>query len=97
MIAQIAAAVVALVGNYQEYMAHAAVTAEVDYDLSEKWKKLWTWYLLAMGALILSILLMFIVIGVFLALAVSVAILVIGVLEVVYLYRTAKLFRVYPA
>ena len=97
MIAQLAAAVVALVGNYQEYMAHAAVTAEVDYDLSEKWKKLWTYYLLAIGALFLSILLMFIVIGIFLALAASVAVLVIGILEMVYLYRTAKLFRAYPA
>ena len=96
VIASLAAAVVSLVGTYQEYTAHAAVTAEVDYDLSEKWKKLWTWYLLAMGALILSILLMFIVIGIFLALAASVAVLVLGILEMVYLYRTAKLFREFP-
>ena len=39
------AAVVAMVGEYNEYMGHSAVLSGVDNELSEKWEVLWKWYI----------------------------------------------------
>jgi len=92
------AAVVALVGEYKEFMAHSMVLAGVDNELSEKWENLWKWNIgLTLGifgcilvVVILPILALLAMVGV------AIGILVVGILKLVYLYRTAKIFREYP-
>lgn len=92
------AAIVALVGEYNEYMAHSGVLTGVDSELSDKWHKLWGWYILFMVALVLSLLLVMIIpiLGLLVTLASTIGISVVSILKLVYLYRTAKLFREYP-
>lgn len=92
------AAVVALVSTYNEYMAHSAVLTGVDNDLSEKWCKLWKWEIGLMGTMVGSLLVAFIIplLGALAVLACAIGTIVVGILKLVYLYRTAKIFREYP-
>lgn len=90
-------AVVALVGEYNEYHAHAAVLAGVDNELAQKWTRLWKWYIGLMVGGLGCILLMLIVprLGLVLLLSGGVAMMIVGTLKYVYLYRTARVFRLY--
>lgn len=92
------AAVLALVSFYYECMAHAEVLLEADHALSEKWRLLWRWYAAATAALFGGTFLLLIIplLGVLLLLAGSVGLLVLSILKLVYLYRTARLFRSCP-
>lgn len=92
------AAVVAMVGEYNEYMAHSAVLSGVDNELSEKWEVLWKWYIGLFGVMIGSILVMLIIsiLGALAILAAAIGTIVVSILKLVYLYRTAKIFREYP-
>ena len=92
------AAVVAMVGEYNEYMGHSAVLSGVDNELSEKWEVLWKWYIGLFLGMIGCILLMLIapVLGAIVILGCAIGTVVIGILKPVYLYRTAKIFREYP-
>lgn len=92
------AAVVAMVGEYNEYMGHSAVLAGVDNELSEKWEVLWKWYIGLFGVMIGSILVMLIIpiLGALAILAAAIGTIVVSILKLVYLYRTAKIFRKYP-
>lgn len=89
------AAILLLVGEYYEYMGHADVLMDVDSQLSEKWSKLWKWYIGAFAATLGSIVLALFIpmLALFLILAAEIAILVVSILKLVYLYRTAKRFR----
>lgn len=93
----IPALVIAIYAEYKEYGAHAAVLMGIDFDLSAKWETLWKWYagfgigivaglLLALLHSVLSLLIAFVS---------SIGFLVVSVLKLVYLYRTAKTFREY--
>ena len=98
LIFTIPAAIVALVGEYNEYMGHSAVLSGVDNELSEKWEVLWKWYIGLFLGIFGSILVM-LIIPVFGAIAVigcTIGTVVVGILKLVYLYRTAKIFREYP-
>ena len=90
---------VSLYGNYREYMAHSTVLAGVDNDLSGKWETLWKWeigtFCLMIGGVILVALLP--LIGALATLAGAIGTIVIGILKLVYLYQTAKVFREYNA
>ena len=92
------AAVVAMVGEYNEYMAHSAVLSGVDNELSEKWEVLWKWYIGLFGVMIGSILVMLIIpiLGALAILVAAIGTIVVSILKLVYLYRTAKIFREYP-
>ena len=92
------AAVVAMVGEYNEYMAHSAVLSGVDNELSEKWELLWKWYIGLFLGMLGCILLMLIapVLGAIVILGCAIGTVVVGILKLVYLYRTAKIFREYP-
>lgn len=94
----IPAAIVALVGEYHEYMAHAAVLRDVDYALSENWETLWKWYIGLFAAMIGSIIVMLIIpiLGAIAILAAAVGTVIVSIQKLVYLYRTAKIFREYP-
>ena len=93
------ATVLNLVATYQEYTAHSAVLVGVDDVLSEKWGALWRWYIRCyLGLLGSTVLTIFVpVLGIILVAAVIIALLVMAILEMVYLYRTAKVFREYSA
>ena len=89
----------ALVGEYFEYAGHAALTEPVSTGLSQQWERLWKWYigmfLALMGSLVLSLLLSFV--GFLLALAAAIGFWVVSIIKLVYLYRTAKLFKKLPS
>ena len=92
------AAVVAMVGEYNEYMAHSAVLSGVDNELSEKWEVLWKWYIgLVLGMFGCIIVMLIIpILGAIAILGCAIGTVVVGILKLVYLYRTAKIFREYP-
>lgn len=86
---------VELYGTYREYEAHAAVLDGVDDGLAAKWRLLWKWeigLLLGMfGCVVLAI--FSALLGLLVLLADFIGIIVVSVLQLVYLYRTARLFR----
>ena len=90
-------AIVGLVGIYNEFMGHAAVLESIDDNLSEKWRKLWKWYIGSLLGLIGCVFVMVVapVLGLLLVFAGVIGILVCVILSWVYLYRTAKVFRGY--
>lgn len=92
------AAVVAMVGEYNEYMAHSAVLYGVDNELSEKWEVLWKWYIGLFLGMFGCIIVMLIIpiLGAIAILGCAIGTVVVGILKLVYLYRTAKIFREYP-
>ena len=93
------AAVVAMVGEYNEYMGHSAVLSGVDNELSEKWEVLWKWYVGLFLGMFGCILIMLIIpiLGAIALIAAAIGTVVVSILKLVYLYRTAKIFREYPA
>ena len=92
------AAVVAMVGEYNEYMAHSAVLSGVDNELSEKWEVLWKWYIGLFLGMFGCIIVMLIIpiLGAIAILGCAIGTVVVGILKLVYLYHTAKIFREYP-
>lgn len=90
-------AVVALVGEYNEFTAHATVLAGVHNEQSDKWENLWKWNIGMYAALLGSTLLLVIipVIGAIVLIGSTLGMLVVSILKLVYLYRTAKIFRDY--
>lgn len=91
------AAVVAIVGEYQEYMGHGEALSGFDRELSQKWFTLWKWYIGMYAATLGSIVLMLIfrLLGLLVSLAAMIGLAVVSILKLVYLYRTAKFFREY--
>lgn len=90
-------AVVSLVGEYNAFNAHATVLTGVDNILAQKWMTLWKWYIGMFGAMVGSLVVLFIspVLGLLVILAAAIGILVVSILKLVYLYQTAKAFREY--
>ena len=91
------AAIVALIGEYNEYMAHSAVLSGVDNELSEKWEVLWKWYIgLFLGMFgCIFVMLIIPILGAIAILGCAIGTIVVAILKLVYLYRTAKIFREY--
>ena len=89
------AAAVGLASEYQEYHAHADVLEGADAELSGKWRTLWKWYIGSMAVLLGCVLVVLIApaFGLFVMLAALIAIVVVGIMKLVYLYRTAQWFR----
>ena len=83
--------------GYLEFHSHGDALAGLDDELSEKWPKLWKWEIGLFLGLFGCILLL--LIGPLLALlaflADAIGLVVVAILRLVYLYRTAKLFREY--
>ena len=92
-------AVISLAAIYQEYIAHSAVLNGVDDVLSEKWGALWRWYIRCYLGMFGCVVLMIFapVLGAILLIADVIAMLVMSIMKIVYLYRTAKIFREYTA
>ena len=68
-----------------------------DRELSEKWLKLWKYHIYAFGVLFGAIFLLLLapVLALIAVIGGAVAIIVIYILRLVYLYRTAQVFRKY--
>lgn len=94
----IPAAIVSLVGEFNTYLAHSIVLTGVDNELSEKWTNLWKWniglFLGIFGCIVVMMILP--LLGAIAILAAAVGLLVVSILKLVYLYRTANIFREYP-
>lgn len=93
----IPAMIVSLVGEYNEYSAHAEVEGDVSPELFDKWTNLWKWFIGMTLGLLGSIVLMLIIpiLGLIVALVTAIGTVVVSILKLVYLYRTAKTFREY--
>lgn len=91
-------AIVALVGEYNEYMAHSSVLMDVDNELPEKWTTLWKWYIGCTLGMFGSIIMMLIAptLGIIVLVGATIGTVVVSIMKLVYLYRTAKVFREYP-
>lgn len=89
---------IALYSYYTEVHAHADVVAGFSKELFENWHNIWKWYLYSLGTSLASILIAVIIpfFGVLTALGASIALFIVNILKLVYLYRTAMLFREYP-
>lgn len=98
LLVSIPAAIVSFVGEYNEFTAHSIVLTGVDNELSEKWSSLWKWYIGTYCAMLGSLLVIVIspILGLLVTLAAAIGLVVVSILKLVYLYRTAKLFRDYP-
>lgn len=93
----IPAAILGLVSEYNEYKGHAAILVGVDDELSEKWTTLWKWFIgLFLGMLgCIVVILILPILGLLALIGAAIGTLVVAVLKLVYLYRTAKFFREY--
>lgn len=87
----------AIIGTYAiycTYNAHSWVTADVDSELSDRWQFLWKLYIaIIVGTVCSPLLLLFGLVGALVLIAVVVGALVIGILELYYLRKTARIFR----
>ncbi len=84
-----------LVGMYYEINTFAEVLEDTDRELSEKWRKLWKTYKICIGVTFSSLVLMLLAprLAALAILGGAIGMLVISVLEYVYLYRTAQVYR----
>ncbi len=91
--------ILGLVSTYQEYTAHSLVLVGLDNELSAKWERLWKWQIGLLGALLGCVLLLIIspLLGVLVMIAAAIGIIVVSIVKLVYLYKTAKCFRNHPA
>ena len=89
--------VAALVGEYTECTSHAEVLEPVDIALSQRWRRLWKWYIGAYLALFAGIFVTLLSawLGLLVMTASTVGSLVVAILKLVYLWRTARAFREY--
>lgn len=88
-------AIAAIVGVCYEFPAYSAVLEGVDNGLSDSWMGLRKWYIISLSLMLGSIVAIIIapVLGVLVLLASAICAVVVGITKLVYLYRTAKVFR----
>ena len=93
------AAVFVLVGEYHEFIGHSVVLSCVDGELGWKWENLWKWNigleLGMLGGIVIMLIIPFL--GAVAVLGAAVGMVVVSILRMVYLYRTARAFRDYLA
>lgn len=82
--------VVGMWGEYNEFIAHAEVLANYDEAMSDKWVKLWNWYIISMcvtiGGLFLSTVI---------SLIATIVVIVISILKIIYLRKTKEVYELY--
>lgn len=86
----IIASVIGLVAEYNEFMGHSDVVMAYDGNMSEKWFKIWYWYLFAVIGSIIGLF-----IGTIVLIIAAIAILILGILKIIYIYQTAEIYRQY--
>ena len=97
LILTLLAGVAALVGEYTECTSHAEALEPVDLELSGKWRRLWKWYigtyLGSVGSIV--VVMIFGPLGLLVMLASIIGMMVVAILKLVYLWRTARTFQEY--
>lgn len=90
-------AIPSFICEYQEYMGHAEATEEMDPDMAKKWRTLWYWNLGCLCATIGGTLLTLIglLIAALIVAVAAIGVLVVSIIKIIFLYRTAKAFREY--
>ena len=94
IILSLVALVVGLVGQYNELDAHANVLYDINDELAGKWRTLWNITICAYLALIVGTIGLFVIpsLGANFVLIGAFGLVVIGILKLVYLYKTSKTF-----
>ena len=89
--------ILAFYGEYSEYMGHSEILRALDDGMALKWKWLWRWCLYSLGVMTGSILLVMFspALGITALLVGLIGTLIVSVMKLTYLYRTAKIFREY--
>lgn len=83
-----------IIGMYHEFTTYADILHGIDNELSEKWRKLWKIYIICAAVTFGSLVLLFIpLLAALTVLGSVIGMLVAMVLEWIYLYKTAKVFR----
>lgn len=85
-----------VVYEYQEYMAHNEALLGVDDHLANRWSTLWKWNLAVYGTMVVGMILTVFLLSLFgavLVLAAAIGVVVLNILKLVNLYRSAQLFR----
>lgn len=99
MLISLVGAVIGLVGMYNEYMGHSTVLYGINGELSGKWYSLWTWtiglYLALIGCMVLAVLIP--LLGILGMLGSAIGMVVVNILRLVYLWKSAKYFKDYRA
>lgn len=87
IIVVIMAAVVDIVGEYQEFSGHADFVCDKDLVLSEKWLRLWLWYIVILagltGGVVCSVLL--VLQGLIILLACEIGLVVVSIVKIIYI------------
>ena len=89
------AAVFSLLATYNEYHAHSCIVGGLDCELGDRWQKLWVWQIIGIAGTFVSLLLAVLAagLGAVLVLIVAIYVLVIQIIYLVTLYRSAKAYR----
>ncbi len=89
------ASICGMVAVYNTYHAHAAAIGDFEGELAYKWERLWKWEIGALGVTLGAVILAAIapLLGLLAMLAGLVGTLVVSILSMVYLYRTAQTCR----
>ncbi len=89
--------IISLAGEYHEYIGHAGVLGDVDNELSVNWKNLWKWYIRMIAGILGSFIIMLVAptLGFLMLLGAGIGFIGASIMKLVYLYKTAKLFRAY--
>ena len=99
LVVTLPAGVLTLIGEYNEFHAHAQLVEGANIPLAQGWETLWKWTIGSFLATIAGLLLTPIL-GVFallITLVASIAVIIVAILKLVYLYRTAAFTRSYAA
>lgn len=86
-----------LIGGYKEYTAHANLIGPYNYELAAKWRTLCKWYVAIYAAIVISALLTIVVplVGMIIMLAAMLGAVIISIIKLCYLYKTASILRGY--
>ena len=89
------AAVLTLLATYNEFHAHSCIVGGLDSELGDRWQKLWVWQIIGIAGTFVSLLLTVLAagLGAVLVLIVAIYVLVIQIIYLVTLYRSAKVYR----
>ena len=89
------AAVLTLLATYNEFHAHSCIVGGLDSELGDRWQKLWVWQIIGIAGTFVSLLFTVLAagLGAVLVLIVAIYVLVIQIIYLVTLYRSAKAYR----
>ena len=87
--------ILSLLAAYYEFHAHSCIVGGLDSALGDRWQKLWVWQIIGIAGTFVSLLLTVLAagLGAVLVLIVAIYVLVIQIIYLVTLYRSAKAYR----